>query len=77
MIQSTASGIFKEALVTYLNSNGKGRLLVPMHDAILLEVEANREKEEKKLIKDCMMNAFNKYCPKIKCNVRFENFYEE
>jgi DNA polymerase I-like protein with 3'-5' exonuclease and polymerase domains len=77
VIQSTASGIFKEALVTYLNSNGKGRLLVPMHDAILIEVEENREEEEKKLIKDCMINTFNKYCPQIKCNVHFENFYEE
>ena len=73
VIQSTASGIFKNALVKYLNTT-KGKILVPMHDAILIEVESEICEQERENISTCMIESFETICPGIKCKVHFDNF---
>jgi hypothetical protein len=77
VIQSTASGIFKNALVKYLNTTSGGRILVPMHDAILIEIESEQYEKEKKNIYACMVESFETICPGIKCKVHFDNFSSE
>jgi DNA polymerase-1 len=73
VIQSTASGIFKNALIRYLNT-ARGRMLVPMHDAILIEVESEIYEQERENIYTCMIESFETICPGIKCKVHFDNF---
>jgi hypothetical protein len=74
IIQSTASGIFKNALVKYLNTTKRGKILVPMHDAILIEVESEIYAQEKNNIYTCMIESFETICSGIKCKVHFDNF---
>lgn len=76
IIQSTASGIFKSALVKYINRSITGKILVPMHDAILIEVEESNFISESETVKECMIESFREICPKVECKVHFENFYE-
>jgi DNA polymerase I-like protein with 3'-5' exonuclease and polymerase domains len=77
IIQSTASGIFKKALVKYLNTTKEGKILVPMHDAILIEVNSEIYEQEKKNIYTCMVESFETMCPGLKCKVHFDNFSSE
>jgi DNA polymerase I-like protein with 3'-5' exonuclease and polymerase domains len=74
VIQSTASGVFKNALVRYLNTTKRGKILVPMHDAILIEVESEIYEQERENIYTCMIESFENICPGIKCKVHFDNF---
>jgi hypothetical protein len=74
IIQSTAAGIFKKALSYYLDSAHYGRMLVPMHDAILIEVNEEYEDCEKTTILHCMKESFESLCPGIICNIRFDRF---
>jgi DNA polymerase I-like protein with 3'-5' exonuclease and polymerase domains len=74
VIQSTASGVFKNALVRYLNTTKRGKMLIPMHDAILIEVESEIYEQEQENICACMIESFEAICPGIKCKVHFDNF---
>jgi DNA polymerase I-like protein with 3'-5' exonuclease and polymerase domains len=77
VIQSTASGIFKKALVNYLNTTTKGKILIPMHDAILIEVDLETYEQEKENIYTCMVESFETICPGINCKIHFDNFSSE
>jgi DNA polymerase I-like protein with 3'-5' exonuclease and polymerase domains len=74
IIQSTASGIFKSALVNYLSETKGGKILVPMHDAILLEVSSENYEQEKNIIHKCMKETFETICHGMKCKIHFDNF---
>ena len=74
VIQSTAAGIFKNALVKYVNGTKHGRILVPMHDAILIEVEAEEYKQEKNLIYQCMKESFETFSQGMACKIHYDNF---
>ena len=74
IIQATASGIFKNALVNYTNASKNGRLLVPMHDAVLIEVISEEYECEKKLIFQCMKQAFESLSNGMECKIHYDNF---
>lgn len=74
MIQSTASGIFKDALSAIaLRLNG-ARMLIPMHDAILVETHQDQEDRIRQTLHSEMVQSFNKVCPGMVCKVCFEEF---
>jgi DNA polymerase I-like protein with 3'-5' exonuclease and polymerase domains len=77
IIQSTATGIFKHALVGYLNETKGGKILIPMHDAILIEVDAEGYEQEKNIIYKCMKESFETFCKGMRCKVHFDNFSSE
>jgi len=74
LIQGTASLIFKESIIDFNSQFKNGRILIPMHDAILLEVNKNYLNKTRDLVKKIFTNTFKKYCPDIKCNISFEEF---
>jgi hypothetical protein len=74
IIQGTASYIFKKSLIELKRQIGEVRLLVPMHDAILLEVKEDMEDHVKKTVQ-CLFNGmFKAVCPDIEPSVSFEEF---
>lgn len=69
-IQATASLIFKEALVKLAKKFGKESILLPVHDAVLMQFDSDdgfalKEAAAKKI----MIEAFQCYCPDIKVKV--------
>jgi DNA polymerase I-like protein with 3'-5' exonuclease and polymerase domains len=77
IIQSTSSGIFKNALVKYINQTNSGRILVPMHDAILIEVREEEYEQERTIICQCMKESFEFFSHGMKCKVHDDNFSSE
>lgn len=74
VIQSTASGIFKQALCNIATQLTDCRMLVPMHDAILLECPVTQTIERRKQIENIMIDCFQETCPGIKARISFETF---
>lgn len=75
LIQGTASLIFKRALIE-LHKRMKKRVsfLVPMHDAILIEVSYEDESEARDVITEVFCGEFSRVCPGIEPSVSFEEF---
>jgi DNA polymerase-1 len=74
IIQSTASGIFKRSLCE-ISSVIKGcRMLVPMHDAILVECPTTESAEMRKQIESIMIKSFQETCQRVKPRISFEPF---
>jgi len=74
-IQGTASQIFKRSLIA-LHDNMKSRVsfLIPMHDAILLEVSDADEEETRSMVVKIFCEEFACVCPEIVPSVSFEKF---
>lgn len=75
IIQGTASYIFKMALIKLWQAEPNIGYLIPMHDAILLEVPIPKEDEIKNLVKEIFINQFKSVCPEIIPGVTFEAFH--
>ncbi|MEI7677346.1 MAG: DNA polymerase [Bacteroidales bacterium] len=75
VIQSTASGIFKKALCDLVVELPNCRLLVPMHDAILLECPTSEVSRTRESIRKIMIQNFLKVCPRIQVKISFDSFY--
>ena len=73
-IQSTASLVFKTALISISKQIPSARLLVPMHDAILLEVDLCDEDTTKQQVEEIMKKSFNQFCPSIIPRIKFQDF---
>jgi DNA polymerase-1 len=59
-IQGTAADIMKAAMIKIFKSLPHGaRLLLQVHDELILEVEEDRIKETKEIVKDAMENVLN------------------
>jgi len=71
-IQGTASLIFKDALIALSNTYGADSILLPMHDAVLLQVPENEDL--KKELAAIMAASFDKWCPGISVRITSENF---
>ncbi len=76
IIQSTASGIFKKALINIVKQVEDCRLLVPMHDAILIECPFEKVSETQKSIERIMIDSFQESCIGVKAKIVFDSFYE-
>ena len=73
-IQSTASLIFKEALVGLSQRFGKDSILLPFHDAVLMQFDENSSLKNTSISIDIMKSAFKKYCPDINPKVTEGDF---
>ena len=74
IIQGTASYIFKKSLVELKRKLGEVQFLVPMHDAILLEVKQDMEDKVKRAVQTLFNGTFKAVCPDIEPSVSFEEF---
>lgn len=77
IIQSTASGIFKNALCEISSKIEDCRMLVPMHDAILLECPNTQVNKVKRNISNIMVDCFQRTCTGIKAEISFSPFSYE
>jgi DNA polymerase I-like protein with 3'-5' exonuclease and polymerase domains len=76
IIQGTASYIFKISILElYKNVSDIGvNFLIPMHDAILLEVPISEIDTVKNLVTKIFSECFTKVCPKIIPRISFDEF---
>lgn len=74
IVQSTASGIFKRALVNIVKQVKDCRLLIPMHDAILIECPSEVVGETQKSIERIMLDSFQESCQGVKAKITFDSF---
>jgi len=76
IIQGTASYIFKISLLElYKNISDIGvNFLIPMHDAILLEIPDDEIDNVKKTVTDIFSNCFLNVCPNIIPRISFDDF---
>jgi DNA polymerase I len=76
IIQGTASYIFKTSLLELFNNvrDIGVNFLIPMHDAILLEVPTLEINNVKNCVTKIFSECFLKICPKIKPRISFEEF---
>ena len=79
-IQGTAADIMKIAMINVrdalINNGLKSRILIQVHDELLLEVYENEKEEAVKVLKDEMENAFKMSVPlTVECNIG-DDWYE-
>jgi DNA polymerase I len=73
-IQGSASLIFKDALIEISKTYGPDAILLPMHDAVLLQVPEADAVSWKAGLTDIMAACFNKWCPDIAVRVSSDDF---
>lgn len=69
-VQASASLIFKEALILLEEEFGNGSILLPMHDAVLMQLESSEETQTmvRRAVSN-MQRAFSSRCPGIEVRV--------
>jgi DNA polymerase-1 len=73
-VQGTASLILKQAILNIAEAYSPTNILIPMHDAVLLQYN---EMVEPNFINEClvlMTNAFQKWCPQMSPKIKILNF---
>lgn len=76
-VQATASLIFKEALAALEKQFGRQRIVLPVHDAVLMQFEADSTLETNvENAVTAMKNAFMARCPGIRVRVTVGEFSE-
>ncbi|MEM6899526.1 MAG: DNA polymerase [Pseudomonadota bacterium] len=73
-IQGTSSLIFKEALLAISDSVGEDCILLPMHDAVLVQLKKGTVRKSKSSIKMAMEQVMADRCPGILPKLSFERF---
>ena len=73
-IQGTASYILKKSILELYETYPNVGFLIPMHDALLIEIPKCKETEIKKKISSIFINNYEQTCPGIKGNISFEKF---
>jgi DNA polymerase-1 len=73
-IQGTASLIFKEALIEIAKVYGPDAILLPMHDAVLIQIPESDEAVSSVDMTAIMAACFKKWCPDISVRVRSDEF---
>jgi len=69
LIQSTASLIYKNALISVRNKVKYSEFLIPMHDGTLYQLPNSNFNERKKKIEKIYLEEFKKVCPQIEVKV--------
>ena len=77
VIQSTASLIFKNAILSVHKEVPNANFLIPMHDAALYQIFEFQYEVYKQKIQEIFKQEFVKICPQIKPIVNCEDFYVE
>jgi DNA polymerase I-like protein with 3'-5' exonuclease and polymerase domains len=75
-IQGTASLILKKVIIEIYENCREVDILLPMHDALLLQVPEENSNEVKDRIEEIFISNFMKECPSIRPRVSFDNFIE-
>ncbi|MDE0312058.1 MAG: DNA polymerase [Caldilineaceae bacterium] len=74
-VQSTASLIFKQALLGISEEIGVDSIILPIHDAVLLQLPDDRNFDRTlNGVEEIMISAFRRHFPKIDARVTVENF---
>lgn len=76
VVQSTASLIFKQALLNLARVLGEGSILLPMHDAVLLQVPEQSVEGSQTTAIHLMADAFNRWCPDVRPRITCGTFRE-
>lgn len=78
MIQGTASLVFKEALIGLAKRFGRDSILLPMHDAVLMQLPVSPGNNESEKIEavGIMKEAFTKWCGAAQPKVVIQSFAE-
>jgi hypothetical protein len=77
MVQSTASLIFKEAIIAVSDDFGNVSILVPMHDALLLQFTDDASFDDRVgHASDLMVGAFAARCPGVNAKIARSEFHE-
>lgn len=75
-VQSTASLIFKEALVNLAAKFGRDSIILPVHDAVLMQFDANEKFESQvNCAEQIMTAAFRRRCPDIEPRMSVGSFF--
>ncbi len=77
LVQGTASLIFKDALLRLVQKFGIDSILLPMHDAVLMQypIDVNRSEFER-AASSLMAEAFHAHCWDVKPKVTAASFFE-
>lgn len=74
-VQATASLVFKEALISLGRRFGLDAVVLPMHDAVLLQLPDDKSySEQVNQAKQCMIQAYVARCPEIEPRVTISDF---
>jgi DNA polymerase-1 len=73
-IQGTASVILKKAILEISNKLPDVDILLPMHDALLLQNHADKAAEVRNIVEKIFIDEFVKLCPSIKPRISFKDF---
>ncbi|TDO96086.1 DNA polymerase [Flavobacterium sp. 245] len=77
-IQSIASYIFKKALIEVSDRIKQARLLVPLHDGALYEVDEYYYDNIEKEVKNIFITVLKTECPRLKnANAEIKDFYSQ
>jgi DNA polymerase I len=74
LIQGTASYIFKRSIIDLCDAQDAANILIPMHDAVLIETPVNKEIEMRNMVKAIFEKNFHEVCPEIRAGLSFEEF---
>jgi hypothetical protein len=76
-IQGSASLIFKQAMIQLAKRFGNDSILVPMHDAVLMQFDRREVGSAEAVAKGIMAAVFQAHCPSIQPRVVSASFVEE
>ena len=68
-VQATAALIFKEALLELESQMGWERILLPVHDAVLMQFDGHSYEDELLLAREIMEGVFARRCPGVTARV--------
>ncbi len=74
-IQGTASLIFKTALIKISEVFGPDQILLPMHDAVLMQFPENNLDASISNVTGLMISAFEQWCPKVNARITSGPFH--
>ena len=74
VIQSTASLIYKNALISVYENVPNAEFLVPMHDGTLYQIPEPHFENVKEKIEETYLEEFRKICPQIKGKINSGEF---
>lgn len=73
-VQGTASLILKEAMLSLVDRFGENSILLPIHDAVLLQLSRDRFDNEVAEARETMIKAFQTRCADISAYASLANF---
>jgi DNA polymerase I-like protein with 3'-5' exonuclease and polymerase domains len=75
-IQGTAAMLLKRVIIEIHKKHNNVGILLPMHDALLLQVPRADAEKKKQQIRRIFINTFKEECPEIEPRVSFKLFSE-